>query len=100
MVDPQPHDARALERRTVGYSGHVQGVGFRYRTREIASRYRVTGYVRNLPDGRVELVAEGAPQELDRFLADLAGSLEVHIRRIEVDRCAASGEFDEFDIRR
>ena len=41
------------------FSGHVQGVGFRYTTRSVASRFAVTGYVRNLPDGRVELVAEG-----------------------------------------
>ena len=47
------------KRAHVFYSGRVQGVGFRYSTREVACGYEVTGRVRNLPDGRVELVAEG-----------------------------------------
>jgi acylphosphatase len=46
----------------------VQGVGFRYSTREVACSYEVTGFVRNLPDGRVELVAEGDEAELRAFL--------------------------------
>jgi acylphosphatase len=49
----------ALERRTVFYSGLVQGVGFRYTTQRIAQQHAFAGFVRNLPDGRVQLVAEG-----------------------------------------
>ena len=49
------------------YSGKVQGVGFRYTTRNVAMGYEVTGTVRNLPDGRVELVAEGLKDELEAF---------------------------------
>ena len=56
-----------LQRRQVLYSGHVQGVGFRYTTRSAARNYEVTGYVRNLPDGNVEVVAEGSADQLDRF---------------------------------
>ena len=48
------------------YSGNVQGVGFRYTVKSIATGFEVTGAVRNLPDGRVELLAEGAPPELAR----------------------------------
>ncbi len=51
--------------------GHVQGVGFRYSTLDVARQFRVTGYVMNLPDGAVELVAEGAPSEVAAFLAAL-----------------------------
>ena len=60
--------AATLRRRVrVLYSGHVQGVGFRYTARMVAAGFDVTGTVRNLADGRVELVAEGAKSELEAF---------------------------------
>lgn len=49
------------------YSGQVQGVGFRYTAMRVAAGFEVTGTVRNLPDGRVELVAEGGTEELNAF---------------------------------
>lgn len=52
----------------VFYTGRVQGVGFRYTTREIAKGFEVSGYVQNLDDGRVELVAEGEEDEVREFL--------------------------------
>lgn len=55
------------QRLTILYSGRVQGVGFRFTTREVAEGFDVCGTVRNLPDGRVELVAEGDPKELEAF---------------------------------
>ena len=63
-----------MERVTVLYSGRVQGVGFRATVRHLACGYDVTGTVRNLPDGRVELVAEGAKAELSAFLEGIAQS--------------------------
>ncbi len=60
--------AATNERRTVYYQGHVQGVGFRYTAKRIAVGFAVTGYVQNLPDGRVRLVAEGPVRELDNFI--------------------------------
>jgi acylphosphatase len=54
-------------RMTILYSGRVQGVGFRYGTRTVAHGFEVTGTVRNLPDGRVELVVEGTREELESF---------------------------------
>lgn len=86
-------------RRQVTYSGHVQGVGFRYTTQTIAQRYDVTGYVRNLPDGRVKLVAEGSAAELNRFLAELAEQMSGNIRSVDCDRRPAMGEFADFAIR-
>ena len=53
--------------RQIFYSGRVQGVGFRYTVKQIASGYEVIGWVRNLPDGRVELLAGGEAGELDAF---------------------------------
>ncbi len=55
------------QRMTVFYSGRVQGVGFRYNARSVAVGFEVTGTVRNLTDGRVELVAEGDKTELEAF---------------------------------
>ena len=57
------------------FSGMVQGVGFRYTARRIAQGYAVAGYVRNLPDGTVELVAEGEPGEVERFLDAVAARM-------------------------
>jgi acylphosphatase len=59
-------------RREVFYSGRVQGVGFRWTVRHIAQSHAVTGFVKNLEDGRVQLVVEGATAELDRLLAQSA----------------------------
>ena len=57
--------------RQVYYEGRVQGVGFRYTTKTIAMGFDVVGWVRNLPDGRVELQVEGEADEVDAFLHDL-----------------------------
>ena len=55
-------------RRRVHFSGRVQGVGFRYTAERISQRFEVRGFVRNLSDGRVELVMEGLPATLESFL--------------------------------
>jgi acylphosphatase len=69
-----------MERATVFYAGRVQGVGFRATVRHLARGYDVTGSVRNLADGRVELVAEGARPEVQAFLEGIATSeLSGHI---------------------
>lgn len=87
------------QRCQVFYSGRVQGVGFRYTTANLATRFDVTGFVRNLPDGRVELVAEGAQEELTAFLNEVAERMAHYIRSTAVDRCAATGEFHNFSIK-
>jgi Acylphosphatases len=56
----------------VFYEGHVQGVGFRFTVRHIAKGFDVTGWVRNLPDGRVELQVTGDEEELRAFLDQVA----------------------------
>lgn len=65
----------------VFYSGNVQGVGFRYSVKQIAKGFNVTGWVRNLRDGRVELQVNGEPAELAAFLEAVANSeLRAHIK--------------------
>jgi acylphosphatase len=87
------------QRREIHYSGHVQGVGFRYSAKSIAERFAVVGYVQNLPDGRVKLVAEGTPAELDNFLASVKNDLARFIGDQSVAVLPAQNEFQEFEIR-
>lgn len=67
-------------RKRVLYRGQVQGVGFRATCTSIARRHEVAGYVRNLADGRVELVAEGSPPEVGAFLEEVARHMGGYIR--------------------
>jgi acylphosphatase len=90
--------ASTKQRLTVYFAGHVQGVGFRYTAHSIARRYQVTGYVHNLPDGRVELVAEGEPREVDAFFGEVRERFFNHIRDERSDEGPATGEFDSFEI--
>jgi serine/threonine-protein kinase RsbW len=90
--------AEGTVRRTMHFSGNVQGVGFRFNAESIASRFTLTGYVRNLPDGRVELVAEGDKAELDRFQKSIEQSMNGHIQRVEVQDSSPSCEFLSFRI--
>jgi acylphosphatase len=86
-------------RMQVLYSGRVQGVGFRYQARQVASGFEVTGIVRNLPDGRVELVAEGAMDELEGFREAIRGSgLGPMIRNEQENWTEPSGEYRGFEI--
>jgi acylphosphatase len=89
----------APERHIVYYAGRVQGVGFRYTTCSIAHRYDVSGFVRNCPDGRVELVVEGQRDELDALLREIRDRFFNHIRGEHRDIQPATGEFAGFDIR-
>jgi acylphosphatase len=56
------------------FSGRVQGVGFRYTCKTVAAGFEVTGTVKNLADGRVELIAEGTRKELEEFLQAIRDS--------------------------
>jgi acylphosphatase len=87
------------QRRVVHFQGIVQGVGFRYTTVRIASGFDVTGYVQNLPDGRVRVVAEGSPAVLDQFLGTVRKRMESYLDDVEQETYPATGEFTAFDIR-
>ncbi len=85
-------------RRRVIYSGRVQGVGFRYTAQQIAAGFRVTGFVRNLPDGTVELLAQGAERDLTAFLDAVRAAMRGNIRDArESDVSIRVGE-DRFQI--
>jgi len=81
------------------YSGQVQGVGFRYTVKSVATGFDLTGLVRNLPDGRVELVAEGAKAELEAFRQAIRESgLDHFIRNEDIAWHDARSEFRGFEI--
>ena len=83
------------------YSGQVQGVGFRYTVRSVAAGFEVTGTVRNLPDGRVELVAEGSAEELKAFRQGIRNEgLDHFIRDERVEWSEAQGQLRGFEISR
>ncbi len=87
------------ERAVVYYNGHVQGVGFRYTCRALALEFSVTGYIKNLDDGRVELVAEGEREEIEKFLEAIRQSdLKPFIRNCTVDWQPASTQWKDFYI--
>ncbi len=67
----------------VHFSGRVQGVGFRYQTLQVARGFDVTGFVRNLPDGRVVLEAEGNEAEVGAFIAALQEEMNGYIGQTE-----------------
>lgn len=82
----------------VHYSGRVHGVGFRVNAKQIARQYAVTGFVRNLDDGRVQLRAEGEEAEVHRFLAAVLDSMALNISGTTVSDVPASGRFSGFEI--
>lgn len=84
----------------VFYEGNVQGVGFRWSVRNVAKGFDVTGFVRNLRDGRVELQAAGDEQEVRYFLeAILQSELRAHIRKHTESPLPNPSAFRGFEIR-
>ena len=84
----------------VYYAGRVQGVGFRMTAEETAQRYGVVGWVKNLRDGRVEIVAEGDEAVLADFLDAIRfGPMKNFIQQADVSWSPASETFDQFEIR-
>src|SRR4051812_37081273 len=96
---PRHVAAESVQRRTYYFSGRVQGVGFRYTAHHIARGHPVKGYVRNLPDGRVELVMEADEKDMDAVVASLKREMDRHIQRVDVSSGKATGEFAGFSVR-
>ena len=86
------------QRREVLFTGTVQGVGFRYTARRVSDAFDVTGYVRNLPNGQVEMVVEGAGDQIDGFVAAVQDRMGYYIRDTAQHSAPATDQFDSFDI--
>lgn len=84
----------------IRYSGHVQGVGFRYSVKQIASEFEVSGTVENLPDGRVELFLQGEASEVEGMLEEIRRShLNGFIRKEEREDDRVHSVISGFSIR-
>jgi len=81
------------------YSGRVQGVGFRFTSRYLANELGILGWVRNLSDGRVEIVAEQEEDTLRDFLSQISGRFQRYINDVSVEMLPATGDFKDFDIK-
>lgn len=87
-----------MRQERVLFQGQVQGVGFRYTACRLAGGFAVTGYVKNLPDGSVECVVEGEPEEIDAFLEALQQAMVGYIRRMTRQQVPATGRWDSFGV--
>jgi acylphosphatase len=81
------------------FTGRVQGVGFRYQTARVAQGFDVSGYVQNLPDGRVRLEAEGAGEEIEAFVSAVEEQMTGFIRKKERTVGRRPPQFRGFTIR-
>jgi len=81
------------------YSGEVQGVGFRFAAERTAITFGITGWAKNLSDGRVEILCEGPEAHLKQFLEKIAGIFRNYIRDTSSEWEEATGEFEYFDIK-
>ena len=81
------------------FSGQVQGIGFRYTAHRIAVRCNLTGYVRNTPDGKVEMHAQGHPDDIDDCIADIQETFASYIKNIDIKDVSFCSDYDSFIIR-
>jgi acylphosphatase len=88
-----------MKRVHVLYKGNVQGVGFRFTTINTAKNYNINGWVKNLPAGQVEVVAEGEENELKQFLDSLQQKMAGYIQDKDVWWQESKNEFVSFDMR-
>ena len=91
--------ANEVHHETVHFSGRVQGVGFRYTVLQIAREFEVAGYVRNLPDGRVCIEAEGDTREVGAFVAAIEERMHGYIRTMERTARRSPSQFGGFTVR-
>ena len=80
------------------YSGMVQGVGFRYSVRRLASVLSLKGWVRNLSDGRVEILAEGSQEDIDELMEKISQDFQGYIKDKSVDYTDQESPFSDFQI--
>jgi len=90
-----------MKRIVVKAQGRVQGVGYRYYVADYAQKTEVTGFVRNMPDGSVQVIAEGSEDSLLQFIRYLhgVGHPVISVSQLGVEWCVPTGEFSGFGIR-
>ena len=87
-----------MVRAHVLFTGTVQGIGFRYTCRDYASGLELKGWVKNLPDGRVELMVEGSKGTIETLLGKIEAHFDGFIRDKNVNYSDTNGQFEDFKI--
>jgi acylphosphatase len=80
------------------FVGRVQGVGFRFTASNIANRCELTGFVRNLPDGSVEMFAQGPADAVDDCIRDITEEFGVYLRETKIEESPADLQYEDFKI--
>ena len=96
---PHVHCGPEVRRCKCYFSGRVQGIGFRYTAQNVALQFDINGYVKNLSDGRVEVVMEGCDGEINHFIEALQRRMNGYICKMDRQVEPATGEFAHFNIR-
>jgi len=82
----------------ITFSGEVQGIGFRFTALNVATQYHLTGYVRNLPNGMVEMLAQGPAQDIDDCIRNLQESFAGYVREAKTEDAAFDPKHKGFKI--
>ena len=80
------------------FSGRVQGVGFRFTAHRMAGRHQLTGYVRNLPNGSVEMLAQGPAKDIDDCIKDIQDCLAGYVREVKINEIPPNPRYTDFKI--
>jgi acylphosphatase len=80
------------------FSGQVQGVGFRFTAFNMANRHQLTGFVRNLPDGTVEMLIQGFSQAIDDCIQDIKEYFSGYIRETKIKEIPSNSQYKDFEI--
>jgi acylphosphatase len=80
------------------YIGRVQGVGFRFTAYHVANRYKLTGFVRNVPDGTVEMLAQGPDTNIDNCIQEIKDSFSGYVRETKIEEAPFNPQYTEFKI--
>ncbi len=85
--------------RHIFFSGRVQGVGFRFTAHRIANNFGLTGFVRNLPDCRVEILVQGSPADIEICLENIRETFSGYIKDTQIEQVPLNSKYERFDIR-
>ena len=98
-LNVQPFPMADVHHENVFFIGRVQGVGFRYTALQVCREFEVSGYVANLPDGRVQLEVEGEKAVVEAFLTSLQARMHGYIRKLERNGGLRPAQFQGFTLR-
>ena len=84
--------------RYITFTGRVQGVGFRFTALRVANRLGLTGWVRNLPDGGVEMVVQGTLGDIEHCIRDMEETLTGYITETKIEEISSDSKYKDFKI--